>query len=225
MKYGTEQRNRYGEIPEIRIADIEERIRNYRARKLDISGLRPSAVLIPIIRKRGSIIFIERTMTVKDHKGQIAFPGGVIDEEDNGDPIKTALREAEEEIGLPQNKVKVIGFLDDTITIAGYLIHPVVGVVEEDIEVKKNEEKWGGGEAQQGRKRRIKLKPNPSEVERIIIAPLSELMKAKYIEVESEPRWEFYLADGTKIWGATARILRNFLEVSGLREFQKVRNT
>ena len=189
------------EISEISIPEIEKRIRNYRAKKLDVLGLRPSAVLIPIVRDTASIIFIERTMTVKDHKGQVAFPGGVIDEEDNKNPVKTALREAEEEIGLPQNKVKVIGFLDDTITIAGYLIHPVVGVVEEDIE-------------------KIKLKPNPSEVERIIVASLSELKRARYIEVESEPRWEFYLEDGTKIWGATARILRNFLEVSGLREFR-----
>ena len=189
-------------ISEISIPEIEKRIRNYRAKKLDVSGLRPSAVLIPIVRNTSSIIFIERTMTVKDHKGQIAFPGGVIDEEDNKNPVKTALREAEEEIGLPQNKVRIIGFLDDTITIAGYLIHPVVGVVDDDIE-------------------KIKLKPNPSEVERIIVAPLEELKRAKYIEVESEPRWEFYLEDGTKIWGATARILRNFLEVSGLREFRK----
>jgi len=190
--------DKFGNVSYIQI--VEERVRNYKPKKLNLFGLRPSAVLIPIFRKDESIVFIKRTTTVKDHKGQVAFPGGVIDEEDGGDPIKTAIREAEEEIGLPKNLVEFIGFLDDTITIAGYLIHPVVGMIDE-------------------KSSSVELKPNPSEVERIIIVPIQELIEAEYVEKVSEPKWEFYLKDGTKIWGATARILKNFFEVTGLRKF------
>ena len=164
-------------------------IKNYKPKSLILEGLTPSAVLVPILKSSESVIFIKRTTKVKDHKGQIAFPGGVMF--DNEKPEITALREAEEEVGINPKDVMIIGSLDDTITIAGYLIHPVVGIVDDKNFIPK---------------------PNPDEVEKVIIIKLEDLLSAKYIE-GGDLKWEFHIGD-VVIWGATARILKNFLEVS-----------
>ncbi len=176
------------------IEQIKRNIRSYAWKTLNVYGLIPSAVLIPIIEATQSIIFIKRTENVKDHKGQIAFPGGVMHSGELN-PETTALRETEEEIGIPPEKVSIIGRLDDTITILGYLIHPVVGSIIQNVEIKAN----------------------PAEVERIIILPIEDIVNAEYIEKET--RWEFHVK-GEIIWGATARILKNFLEASGLKKFK-----
>ena len=90
-----------------------------------------SAVLLPVYQKQGQyhILFTQRTDNVRDHKGQISFPGGAYEEED-GTLINTALREASEEIGLSPGDVEVLGELDDMATIgSGYIISPFVGAI------------------------------------------------------------------------------------------------
>lgn len=172
---------------------IVDGISNYKPKKLYVYGLIHSAVLVPIIDE--SLIFIKRTMTVKNHKGQIAFPGGVMEEGES--PEETALREAHEEVGINPKSTKIIGFLDDTVTIAGYLIHPVVALIpRDDFNPKINEE----------------------EVEELIILPIEKILNSDYIE-GGKLRWEFHVGD-IIVWGATARILKNFLEVSGLKKFE-----
>ncbi|MCS7214256.1 MAG: CoA pyrophosphatase [Candidatus Calescibacterium sp.] len=174
------------------IKKIVEKIAQYEYKPLKIEGFIESAVLIPLIEDKESILFIKRSSNVKDHKGQIAFPGGVISESDSS-PIETALRETEEEVGVKPENIEPINFIDDTITIAGYLIHPVVGLVRGNPEIF----------------------PNPDEVDQIFIVPIKDILSSEIREDPDRLSWEFHV-NGITIWGATARILKNLLDISGL---------
>ncbi len=92
--------------------------------------IRPAAVLVPVIRREQglTVLFTRRTAHLHDHAGQISFPGG---RAEPGDPSleMTALREAEEEIGLPPESVEVLGSLHEYVTVTGYRVTPVVGLV------------------------------------------------------------------------------------------------
>ena len=97
----------------------------------------PAAVLVPVVQ-RGSeltVLFTQRTAHLQDHPGQVSFPGGRSEEED-ASPIITALREAEEEIGLPRSQVDVLGTLPEYNTSTGFRVTPVVGLVSLPIELK-----------------------------------------------------------------------------------------
>ena len=101
-----------------------------------------SAVIIPIYDKQGQyyILFTKRTQEVKDHKGQISFPGGAYQEED-GTLVNTALRECAEEIGLMPGDVEILGELDDFVTqVSNYIISPFVGLIPWPYQFKMNEE-------------------------------------------------------------------------------------
>ncbi|MDP3321639.1 MAG: CoA pyrophosphatase, partial [Bosea sp. (in: a-proteobacteria)] len=91
----------------------------------------PAAVLIGVVpRPEGpTVILTQRAATLRSHSSQVAFPGGRVDAVD-GSPVVTALREAEEEIGLPRERVRTLGFLDAYLTGTGYRIVPVVGLLE-----------------------------------------------------------------------------------------------
>lgn len=97
-----------------------------------LAGLKRAAVLVALLeREQGlSVLFTRRADHLRAHRGQISFPGGRFEPQDD-QLINTALRETEEEIALPRDRVEVIGHLDDYPTITGYLITPVVGVVNE----------------------------------------------------------------------------------------------
>jgi 8-oxo-dGTP pyrophosphatase MutT (NUDIX family) len=164
---------------------------------VDRSDLTRAAVLLPIVvRDDGPrLIFTTRTMNVAKHKGQISFPGGMTEPGDDG-PEATALREAQEEIGLDPALVQVLGALDDQITITGFAVTPVVGFVDPGAE----------------------LAPDPVEVQDVFEVPLAVLTDpARHDEELMEHRGERfrthrYLADGDRvIWGATARIVTSFL--------------
>jgi 8-oxo-dGTP pyrophosphatase MutT (NUDIX family) len=138
------------------------------------------------------VILTVRTDTVRRHAGQIAFPGGRIDPEDDG-AIAGALREAEEEIALPRSAVEVIGIADRYRTITGYEVTPVVGVVRPGID----------------------LRPQPAEVAAIFEAPLHYLLRPEHQIIRTimwqgsersyyEIEWE-----GRRIWGATAAMIVN----------------
>jgi 8-oxo-dGTP pyrophosphatase MutT (NUDIX family) len=157
----------------------------------------PSAVLLPIYYKEGQchILFTHRTDNVKEHKGQISFPGGA---RHGGESLlDTALREAAEEIGLSPADVKVLGELDDTTTvISNYIVTPFVGVIP-----------WPN-----------KLKADGWETDELIEVPIVALLDKKSREdrdevIEGKPVTSyFYHYGGRVIWGATARILHQFLE-------------
>jgi len=115
------------------VDDFPDRIRaQLAAHRPDVIAewnARPAAVLIPLYREDGEwrVLFTERTHTVEDHKGQVAFPGGRVDDGD-ASRVDTALRETEEEIGLKRADVAVLGQLDELLTVTQYRVTPVVGV-------------------------------------------------------------------------------------------------
>src|SRR5215472_6843030 len=97
----------------------------------------PAAVLVPLVNRESglTVLFTERSPHLPDHPGQISFPGGRIDPGDS-DARNAALREAEEEIGLPRERVTLLGDLADYDTVTGYRVTPVVGWVEPPFEVR-----------------------------------------------------------------------------------------
>ena len=160
-------------------------------------GRIPSAVLLPIYDKQGEyhILFIKRTEKVTSHKGQIAFPGGVYENTDRT-LANTALRECAEEIGLAADKVEVLGELDDEISqTSKYVISPFIGLIP-----------WP-----------YHFKVDGKETEEIIEAPISALMgkdehRQEIFNCETVTSYS-YKYQGRVIWGATARILRKFLDI------------
>ncbi len=159
-----------------------------------------AAVLVPIVdRGEPYIVFAKRTDRVGHHRGQISFPGGIVDPADRS-TVDAALREAEEEIALPRASVEVLGVLDDTETFATrFVITPYVGVIREPVP-------W---------------KPDGEEIERVIEVPFAALVADGTFRVE---QWEHdgvtrpvYFFDylGETIWGATARIVKQYLDLLG----------
>lgn len=170
-----------------------------RRRKPLEPGAVPAAVLVPLFLKEGEyhLLFTKRTSNMTHHSGEISFPGGVVEPQDR-DREETALRETFEELGIPPEDVEVLGVLDDFRSIHDYLVTPVVGLVE----------------------REAPLAVNPREIERVIEVPLAHLFEEGVLTVEHWPPWKegerpvyFYSYQGDEIWGLTARILKQFLEV------------
>lgn len=157
-----------------------------------------AAVLLPLVmRDELTLLLTLRTTRLSTHSGQIALPGGKLDEGD-ADATAAALRETHEEIGLPPQRVEVIGALPEYVTGTAYIVTPVVGLVQPDFE----------------------LQPNPHEVDDVFEVPLSFLMNPAHhrrhrVQLQGLER-EWYsmpYADGQRehfIWGATAGMLRNF---------------
>ena len=166
-------------------------------RKLvDALPIRHAAVLIPIIaRPVPSILLTVRSAHLPNHPGQIAFPGGKVDPDD-ADALDTALREAEEEVGLARHFVSPLGYLDAYLTRTGFRIIPVVGLVQPD----------------------FGLALNPGEVDEVFEVPLDFMMSPDNHEHQSREaeghRRIFYAMtyEQRLVWGVTAGILRNLYE-------------
>ena len=157
-----------------------------------------AAVLVPLFKKGDGchLLFTKRSDQVKHHKGEISFPGGVVDEEDL-ELINTALREAHEEIGLKQNDVQIIGILDDIVTITEFIVTPIVGLFPYPYPFKVSE----------------------VEIAELIEVPLSSLLREKSFSekeiIRGGQKEVVYAYEYEKhiIWGATARILKQFLDL------------
>jgi 8-oxo-dGTP pyrophosphatase MutT (NUDIX family) len=170
-----------------------------RQRRVVVGGpLVKAAVLVPIVdRGEPFLVFAKRTDRVGTHRGQISFPGGRVDPSDAGF-LEAALRESEEEIGLPRTAVEPLGALDDTETVATqFIITPFVGVVRAPVA-------W---------------QPDGHEIEKVIEVPLAALRDHANLRVEHRERggvmhevlfWDY---QNETIWGATARILKHYLDV------------
>ncbi len=154
---------------------------------------------MPLVEREDGIwvVFTRRSEDVPTHKGQVAFPGGSRDPAD-ADLEATALREAEEEVGIPAGDVEVVGRLDDYFTISGFVVAPYVGFVPDGIS-------W---------------RPNPRECAEVLEIPLRELLSEGYFakifrRAGMKRAVLFYRARGQVVWGATAAMLRDFLDRIG----------
>lgn len=166
------------------------------AMALDVLGRTDAAVLVPLYVEGGELhaVFTKRREDMRRHPGEISFPGGRR-EEGETDLVATALREAEEEIGLPPEAVEVLGALQPTPTIAtGYAVYPFVGLIEPG-------RTWT---------------PSPREVAEVLELSLPELRagygRRRLLRRGLPIRTDTYVVGDHLIWGATARILADLFD-------------
>ena len=168
---------------------IEKILHHRKTKRITGANLKASAVLVPLFCSQGQyhILFTERSDDVVFHKGQVCFPGGTREPSDSS-LLQTALREAEEEIGLGAKDIEILGELDDMLTfVTSYVISPFVGFISLP----------------------HSLRTNGREVKGTFSVPLSFLMDEANFKQDSYA----YEYEGHIIWGATARILRQFIDL------------
>ena len=157
-----------------------------------------ASVLIPLLEFEGEIYLMltRRTAEMRSHPGQVSFPGGKQDSDDESS-IHTALRETYEEIGLSEEKVYIIGMLDQILSLHYYLVTPYVGFITSDFEPV----------------------PNYDEIESVFKVPLAFFMKSENHWSEEKKTLKFpvlihhFEYEGYDIWGLTAKLILRLLEV------------
>ena len=161
----------------------------------EAAAVTPAAVLVPVVAHASglTLLFTQRTAHLKAHSGQVSFPGGRAEPGD-ASPEFTALREAQEEIGLAPERVEILARLPDYLTRTGYRVAPVVGVVAPPLE----------------------LRPDPNEVEEIFEVPLGFLLdprnhvrRTRELQGQTVGYYEMAFEGKRVIWGATAGMIVN----------------
>ncbi|MHA1303704.1 MAG: NUDIX hydrolase [Candidatus Heimdallarchaeaceae archaeon] len=155
-----------------------------------IDGLKLGTILIPIFYKQNKILFIKRSENLKDHPGQIAFPGGRVDPSDDG-IVSACFRETFEEVGLKKDQIKLLGRLSPLETSSGFYVYPFVGLVEPE----------------------AKIIINPNEVEKVFFVSIADLLNpSNYSYSEKEGKvYTLYNVEGYTIWGVTSKILTELI--------------
>ncbi|MDD5245715.1 MAG: CoA pyrophosphatase [Syntrophorhabdaceae bacterium] len=179
------------------LSRIKERIGAHSARKVECAETIMAGVVIPLFEKDGDVFFVltKRTDTVKIHKGEVSFPGGMYEPGD-GNTKRTAMRECCEEIGVKNTDLEIIGQMDDVYTMTGFVITPYVGIIPYP----------------------YTFKTNPGEVAYLIYLPYGFLKKTdpaiEMAEHEgiTQPVSSFHY-NGDRIWGATCRMLVKFRDI------------
>jgi 8-oxo-dGTP pyrophosphatase MutT (NUDIX family) len=185
--------------PQDFIARSRKRLVGYEPRRLHAPNSMPAAVLVPLLHLHGRdrVLLTVRSFDVEHHKGQISFPGGGVHAAD-ADLQTTALRETWEEVGVAPDGIEVIGQLDDMITTSNFVVTPFVGVLPNAP---------------------YDYAPNPIEVAQVIEPPIEHLLDPANVVWEEREiggrllRSPAYVFEGHRIWGATARMLREFLSL------------
>ena len=185
--------------------EIKEHIRNSLAalkpRRLTNGFTREAAVLMPVIKWENDHHFLltRRTEEVQTHKGQISFPGGM---RENEEPlVETALRETFEEVGIPEDRIEILGRFDDYISITNYRVTPFAGFISQP----------------------YTLNPQASEVAEVLRVPFRIFQDPSRLRIErrtfmdGEEDVYYYSHGNQEVWGLTARIIRDFLDVLNLR--------
>ena len=170
----------------------------YRRAPRSIAGRREAAVLAPVIARDGDahLLFTERAAHLGEHPGQMSFPGGGREPTDRT-LTDTALREANEEVGLRPSEVDVVGRIDDARTSSRYAVRPVVGVAPDR-----------------------EYAPNSPEVAETVVLPVAALTRPENYESErrtgesgrGDRRVHYFHVDGYTVWGATGRMVVQLLE-------------
>ncbi|MEW5799031.1 MAG: CoA pyrophosphatase [Bacteroidota bacterium] len=177
---------------------IKQRVASHAPVRIIDSSSRYACVLVSLVSHEQSLhlLLTKRTDRVEHHKGQISFPGGVVDESDKS-PEHTALRELEEELGIPSSSVTIIGQLDDFHIPTGFIVTPLVGFINHPIDVHMKND----------------------EVDEILLIPLSKffdpsLRRTEIRFLKGEDR-QVYVYDVWKepVWGATAHIIKQFTDL------------
>lgn len=165
-----------------------------------LPGVTPAGVLVALFESDGEVRvwLLRRPKDLRTHGGQVALPGGKKDESDES-IVDTALREAEEEIGLPRSSVRVLGLADEFVTVTRFAVTPVVGWIEGPFDPD----------------------PNPREVARVFSAPFSVFRDrglVRAIPLEAVRHLvRSYDVDGEVVWGATAAILTKLARLVRIR--------
>lgn len=179
---------------------LTEHLNGHQGYRMETGGARKAAVLMPLWDDGNlvRVVFTKRTDTLENHAGQISFPGGMM-EDDDEDLTYTALRETFEEIGVEPEKVKIVARMDQVLTITRFLVTPFVGLLAPNVE----------------------FNPNPVEVDRLVRVPLSKVLDRTQYK-PTKITWEGVKFDqtaldyhGDVIWGATGRMLLNLLDSLG----------
>lgn len=188
------QRQRFDDAA---LGRLREMLARHASIAIDAPELRRACVLVPLIRVNGdwSLLFTRRAENLAAHSGQIAFPGGAVEA---GESFQdAAIREAQEEVGIPPENVELIGRLDDLVTNSGYLVAPFIGVIHEPIDYVMQE----------------------SEVVEVFEVPVEALLDPAKPEVRyvsyGDKRYPayFYPYGRYEIWGLTGRMLKAFLDI------------
>lgn len=179
---------------------VESALSDYTPRKIENPSAAAAAVLILLHPMDGEahVVFTERTNHVEHHKGQMSFPGGACDDIDDCGET-TALRETWEEIGVVRDHVRLIGTLDDMVTISNFRVTPFVGILDHN--------------------NPYPFTINDKEVAKVVEVPLTFLMEESNMELEvrehqgREVLVPAFSYNGHRIWGATARMLHQLVEL------------
>ncbi len=187
---------------------IRNRLEERQSRILHLEGFKPAAVKMLFMNKNCEpfVLLTKRSENLKNHKGQVSFPGGTFDDKD-GEIICTAYRETFEEVGIPSEDIEYLGQFDDYFSIMGFHVSCFVGVIPHPYEYIINSD----------------------EIDEFFEAPLSMFVNREYDRTEvisyegNEYQVYYYRYGGHVIWGLTARILTDFGEeiMSGYEEFRQ----
>jgi 8-oxo-dGTP pyrophosphatase MutT (NUDIX family) len=178
---------------------IRNGMASLKPRKLADGFIREASVLIPLLEWKNEYCFLltRRTEEVQTHKGQISFPGGM--REGNEDLIKTALRETFEEVGIEEDRVEILGRFHDYISIHGYRVTPFAGFLRQPFSIRAQ----------------------VTEVAEVLHVPLAIFTDPARLRIEKNPIGNesqvcYYSYGKHQIWGLTARIIKDFMDTLNL---------
>lgn len=183
------------ELAAIRAALAARKVAEVDEAGIPTETLRPASVLVPVLEERGEaqLLFVRRSDHLGKHAGQIAFPGGGRDSDE--DDLGCALRETQEEVGIAPSRVEILGSLDRHASITGYLVSPFVARID-----------WPA-----------LLRPDPNEVAEVLRIPIARFVEPGALRVADAGNSRlvnFFDVGDEVIWGLTARMLRQLLELT-----------